>query len=343
MIAGVSGRPRMVSVVGSRRRIGPSLVAQLFGASVLVLVVFALVLLLAPVQIDSDPALADAAILAGWLAVVLAVLLVVLRRLLAPLRDLTADVDALDPHAPGGRLAPRAGLTPEIDGLRAAFNDLLGRLEDERRESVRRALGAQEAERARVAREMHDELGQALTALALLAERHAEGGTPVAPEALREIADAIHQAIEDVRRLSRELRPEALDDLGLGNALITLCRRASEAGVVRVVPHVEAGVPELTAEAELVVYRVAQEAVTNALRHAQPSRVDVTLAGLPGTVELLVVDNGRGLAGPLPADTNGIAGMRERADLVGGTLDLRSEPRRGMQIRLVLPRDRVVA
>ena len=104
--------------------------------------------------------------------------------------------------------------------LTAAFNEMLERLEAERRDSVGRALAAQEGERLRVAQELHDEIGQTLTAVTIQAERAADSDPALAPEALRRVADAVRDSLDEVRRIARELRPEALDDLGLVNALI---------------------------------------------------------------------------------------------------------------------------
>ena len=114
-----------------------------------------------------------------------------------------------------------------------------------------------------------------------------------------------------MRRIGRELRPEALDDLGLGNALIALCRRLGTPTGVRVTHTLEPGVPELGPDVELVVYRIAQEAITNALRHAGATTIDVRLERAAGDVELTVADDGRGLPATLPDDTAGISGMRE--------------------------------
>ena len=106
-----------------------------------------------------------------------------------------------------------------------AFNSMLDRLENARHEAARTALAAQEAERLRVARELHDEIGQTLTAVTIQAERAADGDPAQAPQALRGVADAVRESLDEVRRIARELRPEALDDLGLVNALIALSTR----------------------------------------------------------------------------------------------------------------------
>ncbi|MDO9353431.1 MAG: sensor histidine kinase, partial [Solirubrobacteraceae bacterium] len=217
-------------------------------------------------------------------------------------------------------------------------NAMLDRLERERRESARRALAAQEDERQRIARELHDQLGQTLTAITIQAERAAEQAEPASRELLDAIARSALHGVEDVRRITRELRPEALDDLGLVNALITLCTRIGAQSGVRVDRRLGGQQPELSPETELVVYRVAQESLTNAIRHAAPSVVAVELTPGPRGVRLLVRDDGLGMTGEaLHQETSGLAGMRERAMLVGGTLTLRSEPGVGTEVELDVP------
>ena len=107
---------------------------------------------------------------------------------------------------------------------------MLDRLERARREAARTALAAQEAERLRVARELHDEIGQTLTAVMLQAERAADEDPAQAAAALGRVAEAVHESLDELRRIARELRPEALDDLGLVNALIALCSRVDAQG-----------------------------------------------------------------------------------------------------------------
>ncbi len=203
---------------------------------------------------------------------------------------------------------------------------MLDRIETERRESAHRALAAQEAERLRIARELHDEVGQTLTAVALRAER-AAGELPTEAQALAlgEIVETVHRSLDDVRRIARELRPEALDDLGLIDALISLCLRMERQGARRVLRELEGGLPPLSPEVELVIYRVAQEALTNAFRHAEASMVRVALRrSRTRTWCSSVADDGRGLPSPMPADVNGLAGMRERAILIAGRLEIDS-------------------
>jgi two-component system sensor histidine kinase UhpB len=298
-----------------------------------------LLLALTPIEITAPVVtLKQLLILLAGLAVMLAVTLVLLRRILAPLRRLTELMRTVDPDRPGRRLDDVGLGEAEVAELAGAFNEMLDRLEAERRESARVALAAQERERLRVARELHDEIGQSLTAVTLKAERAAADGVADQSAELGEIADDIRSSLDEVRRIARELRPEALDDLGLVNALITLCSRAGAQGGVRVERELEPGLPRLDPDVELVVYRVAQEALTNVVRHAQAKRATVSFRAEDGDLVLRVGDDGRGLPPELPKGSAGIGGMRERARLVGGRLAIRSAPERGTEVRLEVPR-----
>ncbi len=319
------------------RRARRSLLWQLFAAGALVLVAAVLALILTPVQVSEGVVLTEVLVLSAGLAVMLVVHLVLLRRTLAPLRHLTEVMGTIDARRPGRRIAAIDPHTAELVALAGAFNEMLDRLEAERRDSARRALAAQEEERLRIAREMHDQIGQTLTALTIEAERAAGTDGPVDREVLDRLAHAALESLEHVRRIGRELRPEALDDLGLGNALIALCRRASAQSGLRVAHELGHGAPSLRPEVELVVYRVAQEAVTNALRHARASQIVVELRATASAVELIVRDDGQGLPETLPDDTAGLSGMRERALLVGGRLGLESDRGQGTEVRLSIP------
>jgi two-component system sensor histidine kinase UhpB len=209
---------------------------------------------------------------------------------------------------------------------------MLGRLERERRDSGRRALAAQEQERQRVARELHDEVGQVLTGVMLELEQAARGGGEAELVTARE---AVRHALEEVRRIARELRPEVLDDLGLQSALRSLCTVAAAHDGLRVERRLELGDEALTPEVELVVYRIAQESLTNVLRHSGASEV-VALGSVDGGLRLVVRDDGRGLPADVAA-AGGITGMRERALLVGGQLSVSTVDGGGTEVRLDVP------
>lgn len=307
-----------------------------FLASALILVVAALLLVVTPITIHAPVTSGQLAIILGGLGLMLVANLWLLSRVLAPLRRLTALMTRIDPDRPGERIADLGNYGPDVAALSDAFNQMLDRLEQERHESARIALAAQESERQRLAAELHDEIGQTLTAAAIQIEHAADVGHD-SPADLRRIADAVRGSLDEVRRIARELRPEALDDLGLVNALISLCSRLASQGGLRIERQLEK-VPGISPGLELVIYRVAQESLTNVVRHAHASEAAVSLATTANTATLSIADDGRGLPPDLPTRTAGISGMRERARLVGGSLEIESQPGEGTTVRLEVPR-----
>jgi two-component system, NarL family, sensor histidine kinase UhpB len=322
-----------------RRRRSLSLLWLVFLANALVLAIALLLLAFSPITVDAPiEAWQFAVLLAGFVAM-LGLNVMLLRRILSPLRELTELMSSIDPDRPGRRLSGVDPRSTEGQALVDAFNGMLDRLESARREAARTALAAQEGERLRVAQELHDEIGQTLTAVTIQAERAADGDPSTAPDALRRLADAIRESLDEVRRVARELRPEALDDLGLVNALIALCNRVGAQGGPVVRRELQGSLPVLSPDVELVVYRIAQESLTNALRHSGAGSATVALTADARTLTLRVGDDGRGMPGQLPGGTAGIAGMRERALLVGGRLSIESRPEQGTEVRLTIPID----
>jgi two-component system, NarL family, sensor histidine kinase UhpB len=316
-----------------------SLLWWVFLANGAVLVIALLLLTFSPITIDAPIKVGQLALLLAGFVVLLGLNLILLRRVLSPLFRLTEVMSSVDPDRPGRRLSGVDPLSSEGQALADAFNAMLDRLENARREAARTALAAQEAERLRVARELHDEIGQTLTAVTIQAERAADGEPALASQALQRLADAVRDSLDEVRRIARELRPEALDDLGLVNALIALCNRVGAQDGPRVIRELQGKLPALSPEAELVIYRVAQESLTNALRHSDARSVTVSLKADAETVTLRVADDGKGMPAQSPSGTAGIAGMRERALLVGGRLWIESRPDRGTEVRLTIPVD----
>jgi two-component system sensor histidine kinase UhpB len=309
-----------------------------FFANTAVLVAAFVLLLVTPVTVTAPTAtFAEALILLAGLAAVLAVNLVVLRRSFAPLRRLTALMGVIDPMEPGRRVVA-TGHDAEVAALTSAFNAMLDRLEMERRDSGLRALAAQEEGQLRIARELHDELGQTLTAIAIQAEHAAENASDY-QEAWAGIASLAHELLEDVRRISRDLRPEALDDLGLVNALIALCTRIAEQGGLQIERRVSGSLPPRSDEIDLVIYRIAQESLTNVMRHSDATHALVALEVAADQLVLTVRDDGRGMTSDSREGSTGIIGMRERAMLVGGRLTVRSKLGTGTEVRLELPID----
>jgi two-component system, NarL family, sensor histidine kinase UhpB len=302
-----------------------------------VLVVAFLLLALTPITISAPIELVELAALAAGLAAMLALNLVLLRGVLSQFFAFTEAMSSVDPDRPGRRLSGLHPRSSEGVALVDAFNRMLARLERSRREAARTALAAQEAERSRVARELHDEIGQTLTAVMLQAERAADSEPERAARELARVAEAVHESLDEVRRIARELRPEALDDLGLTNALIALCRRVDAEGGTRVRQELRGKLPPLSPEVELVIYRVAQESLTNALRHANAGVVTVSLAADAEALTLSVKDDGSGMPDSPPPGTAGISGMRERALLVGARLRIESRSGQGTEVRLTVP------
>jgi two-component system, NarL family, sensor histidine kinase UhpB len=327
------------SLPESRRARPVSLLWWVFLANGAVLVVALLLLTLTPITIDAPIKTGQAALLLAGFVVLLALNLVLLRRVLSPLFRLTEAMSSVDPDRPGRRLSEVDRRSAEGQALAHAFNAMLDRLESARREAARTALAAQEAERLRVAQELHDEIGQTLTAVTIHAERAADGDPARASQALREVADAVRESLDEVRRIARELRPEALDDLGLVNALIALSTRVGAQEGPRVKRELQGKLPALSPDVELVVYRIAQEGLTNALRHSGAGTATLSLKADAETLTLRIADDGKGMPAQLPRGTAGIAGMRERALLVHGRLSIESRPGQGTEVRFTVPVD----
>jgi two-component system sensor histidine kinase UhpB len=312
-----------------------SLFRRLFLAYAGVLAAAIAVLMLAPVTVSVPVTIPELAVILVGAVLMLMSFRLLLQRALDPYERLTRMMDRVDPLAPGQRIELSVR-EAEVAALVRAFNDMLDRLEGERRQSARRALAAQEDERRRIARELHDEIGQTFTGLVLRSEtlsRRAPDGLREDLEALRE--DARHGA-EEVRTIARRLRPEALDQLGLQSALLALCTEVAERAGILVVRDLERDLP-LDAEQELVIYRVAQESITNVVRHARASRLDVSLRRRHGGVLLVVRDDGVGLPPDAHQSATGLLGMRERALLVGGEISIARHSPTGTEVRLYLP------
>ncbi|MGH3263448.1 MAG: HAMP domain-containing sensor histidine kinase [Trebonia sp.] len=308
---------------------------RVFAANAAVFAVAFALLTLAPVTIHESIRLDELVLLLVGLVVMLLVDLLLLRQALTPLARLTRVMARVDLLRPGQRAIGLERSSSEVLGLAGAFNEMLERLEQERRESSARALAAQEQERLRIARELHDEIGQTLTAVALRAE-HASARSDADGAELAALAAIVQQTLQDVRRISRELRPEALDELGLVNALIALCSRVTEQSGVHVQRRLEGAPSALPADLELAVYRIAQEALTNAIRHSGAAEIAVSLSRDGDELVLTVGDSGCGLPEAV-VEGGGLRGMRERAMLIGGHLQIDSSHGAGTTVTLRVP------
>jgi signal transduction histidine kinase len=199
------------------------------------------------------------------------------------------------------------------------------------RDSLRRVVDAQELERARLARELHDETGQALTSI-LLGLKHLDDvvETDEARQATAAIRELVASTLQDVRRLAVELRPSALDDFGLVPAVERLASSLSEQSDLVVDLEAQLGDERLPSEAETALYRIVQEALTNVVKHAAAHRVSITLVRKEASAVVVIEDDGQGFdAEAVREGALGFTGMRERVELVGGRLTVETSPRAG--------------
>jgi two-component system, NarL family, sensor histidine kinase UhpB len=284
--------------------------------------------------------LKDAASTEGLLLIALAVAGVILlnsillRRRLEPMERLVETMSSVDMASPGTRAEVTRGAADEVRRLSADFNRMLERLEDERRESGRAVLRAQELERSRIAQDLHDEVNQALTAILLRLQATAHAAPPGLQAELRESQQLVTQAMEELLNLARQLRPTALDDHGLVPALASQVSDFGDRTGIRTTFRRHGSPPRLSDEEQLVIYRVTQESLSNVAQHARARHVDVELSFVGRTV-LRVRDDGAGFMS-LPRGRLGVSGMRERALLVGGSLEIFSNPGQGTTIELTM-------
>jgi two-component system, NarL family, sensor histidine kinase UhpB len=282
------------------------------------------------------------ALLAMTVILVLLLNILMLQRRFSPLDELIRDIEAINPSDPAAFKAPEEPVE-EVGRLAHAFAKLLERIEAERRRAGRLQLRAQEEERKRVARDLHDEVNQALTAILLRLEALTQIAPPRLREELSETKTLANQAMGELLQLARQLRPTALDDHGLIVALATQVEDFGRRTGVRAAFRRHGPVPPLTDEEQLVIYRVTQESLSNIAQHAEATSVNVELSFIGKTL-LKVVDNGRGFylnGGPPrgeygPSARLGLSGMRERALLAGGSLRIDSMPGEGTSIELTM-------
>ncbi len=279
------------------------------------------------------------------LAAALAAVALFSRLLTRPLREVAAGARRiaagdLDHRVPEGR-------ADEIGQLAASFNDMAAKIAERdaalRRSSEQmrllsmRLLSVQEEERLRIARAVHDELGQVLTAMKIDLQQIGRG-----QEALQQPLAGISRSIDDVvdlvRRIATDLRPAILDDLGIAAALEQQLRRLRETTGMATTLLVSEE-PKLDMLTGVTLYRIAQEALANVVRHAGATDVEVALDVRDGAAVLRISDNGRGITPQQIADARslGLLGIRERAELLGGSVIIEGRPGEGTSVTAMLP------
>lgn len=277
-----------------------------------------------------------------WQAMVLALALVLtfavnlwmLQRRFRPLDRLIDRIERIDPAEPATFELEQGDPVAEIDRLGQSFKRLLEGMEEERRRSGQLVMRAQEDERRRLARDLHDEVNQALTAILLRLEALSQDAPPERAAEVAELKRLVNQAMEELLSLARQLRPQALDDHGLVPAIEAQLSRFAAQGGVEARLRTDGDPEELGESAQTAIYRTVQEALQNIGRHAAATAVEVELDVEGPRAQLRVRDDGSGFNPREGTNRLGLRGMAERARLVGGELDVRSAPGGGTTVTL---------
>jgi signal transduction histidine kinase len=318
------------------------LLAKIAGANALI-VVIAAISALSMHRIDhSDQVLVGMLVLS--LVVSLAVSLVLVHVALRPIRELETTAERVWRGDLEARARPSIVADRDMVRVGRTINLLLDSLTSDRarmRRLASQVISAQDEERARIARELHDSTAQTLTAVVLqLSAAVRDTADPAMVQRLAEVKTMAGAALEEVRNMSHRMHPRVLDDLGLVAALEWLARNANESTGVGVTVEALGEVADLTPTAGPVLYRVAQEALGNAIRHAAPTAVAIALRATRDTATLEIVDDGRGFdvaEAEARRPGMGLFSMRERVSLVDGHLEVSSAPGAGTRVLATIP------
>lgn len=261
-----------------------------------------------------------------------------------PLDDVTDAMKAIRAGHRGIRV-PEATDDPQIGELSRSLNAMLNSMDRQRRRAAASVIKAQEEERKRIARELHDETAQSLTGLVIgirMAEESIPGSLPEIRERLHNISELAHQTLNEVHTMAVRMRPSVLDDLGLAAALRSHVKEFSSNTHIPVDLQLVGMTERLPAELETVLYRVVQEALTNIARHSGADSCRVSLKRRDGRIYATISDNGHGFDPEtmMMSDKGqglGLHGMKERIELVGGSLDVDSVSDQGATIQLEVP------
>ncbi len=291
-----------------------------------------------------DPAV-EAALILGGLAISLGVNYGILRVAFRPLFTLQSTLDRIRRGDFSARV-PKVGGDPDIARVTETANLMLDRLSQHRQEVAAQILRAMEEERKRIARELHDETSQSLTSVLVnleAIEKQLPQDYPDLTARLRMTKDVAQRTLDETRRLMFELRPSVLDDLGLVPALRWFITQRVQPQGLAVEFEAEGLQERLPEELETALFRIMQEAITNAVKHAQAKRLTISLVREPGQIRGLVRDDGVGFhpVHVISKDVKdrglGLFGMQERAALVGGAVEIESAPGRGTAVRVTVP------
>ena len=286
-------------------------------------------------QFRDEPAVG--LVLGFAIALTILVNLFMIQKRFEPLERLINAMERADLARSGvdlGGLVDGRAETEEVERLELAFRRMLERLDAERRRTSSAALQAMEEERARVARDLHDEVNQSLTGVLLHLEAARSKAPPELDRELAETKGMANQAMQELLTLARALRPTALDDLGLNAALAAHVDDIGRQTSIEATFESEGDFSDVAPETQLVAYRVAQESLSNVVRHSGAEHVRVRLRRNGNGLELTVSDDGRGFVLADDEGGLGIPGMRERTLLVGGELEIESQPPVGTRVRL---------
>ncbi|MFH1017138.1 MAG: sensor histidine kinase [Pseudomonadota bacterium] len=257
-----------------------------------------------------------------------------------PLVELSRALDAIR-SGQQGRNAIEGVRASGFSGVLDSVRTLLERIEDDSLQFSARLLGSIETERQRIGRELHDDTSQILAAALLkldLAQRNLPAETTAARGALASVRDLLERTLDQLKAVIYDLRPAILDDLGLTAALNWYVKARVEQAELEIVVHLPEGAPRLAPQVETALYRIGQEAIANAVKHADAARLELGLEIKPGYAALTVFDDGRGFELPAARGRGlGLLSMQERAALLGGTFNIVTEPGLGTRVYAVVP------
>ncbi len=325
-----------------RSALGVRLLAKIAGANALI-VIIAIAISLGLHDL-SRPGLTLASVMMVALVLSLLVNLVMVHVALRPIRDLENTAHRVWGGDLQARVPPSMVADRDMERVGRTVNLLLDALTSDRARMRRLAslvITAQDEERSRIARELHDSTAQSLTAIVLqLSAAARDAQTPELSARLSDVKEMAGLALEEVRTLSHRVHPRVLDDLGLVPAVRWLARQARESADVDITVDALGETDHIPAQVASVLYRVAQEALTNAVRHASPNNIAITVRADANTATLEVADDGRGFdiaEAEARRPGMGLFSMRERVSLVDGRLDLSSSPGSGTRVVATIP------